>query len=170
MTTFTTKKQAEDVVREVLSRGAGKDALAWMLAGGALLVIGLLCAVHVVDRFLTYDGYLNDGAQQALLAAVVVTPPALYLVVFKGIRAMGARGTRVGRIALDFPERVFSVQPIVRRVTMGGATVNEVHVLSISVDSGDTLEVNASPMEMPRLLAAFAAWSGPNVVGSPLAM
>ena len=78
--------------------------------------------------------------------------------------AKRARVSRLGRITLDFPERVFSVQPIVRHIQVYGATVREVHVLSIAVDSGDSIEVHLSPAEMPRALAAFEIWSGNHAV------
>lgn len=146
------------MVRDVLARGAGMNAGLWGFVGLTLLVPGGLCVAHLFHR-LDYAGYLGDSGEQCLLAAVPLIVAGLYCFVVKGVRSFGARGTRVGRITLDFPSRA-SVQPLVRRVIVNGIPVRDAHFVSITVDGGDTIEVQVSPTEMPHVLAAFAAWCG----------
>jgi hypothetical protein len=158
----STSEQAKTVVRGVLARAAGMNALLWGFVGVALLTPGGLCIAQVFHR-LDYAGYLGDSGEQCLLASVPLILAGLYCFVVKGIRSFGARGTRVGRITLDFPTRA-SVQPIVRRITVNGVPVRDAHLVSVTVDAGDMLEIQVSPTEMSHVLAAFAAWCGPMAV------
>jgi hypothetical protein len=161
--TRSSSADAEAVVRNVLARGAGAKAILLALVGLALLVPGGLCAAGAIQGYrslgLGDPPHLSTAGEQCLIAAIPLVLGGLYLFLVKGVRAFGARGTRVGRITLDFPARA-SVQPIVRDIRVNGVHVRSAHLLSITVDGGDMLEIQVSPAEMPQLLAAFAAWCG----------
>lgn len=158
---------AKAVVSGILAKGAGANAIILGLVGLALLVPGVLCVGAAITGYRALmpgdEPSMSTSGHQSLLAAIPLVLGGLYLLVVKGIRAFGARGTRAGRITLDFPARA-SVQPIVRRISVNGVHVRTAHLLSITVDGGDMLEIQVRAEEMPQLLAAFAVWCGPSSV------
>lgn len=154
----TNRVTPESTVREILSRGANFNAVVCILLGLVSLVGAGLCVALIFER-MSEAGYLGDAGEKSILVGIPLLLLGLYLLVPKGFRSLGARGSRVGRIALDFPERA-SVQAIARRIVVNGIPVRTAHILSITVDGNDSMEVQLSPVEVPRVLAAFSAWCG----------
>ncbi len=77
-----------------------------------------------------------------MLTALVLVSGVVCLVL--GVRTFGARGTRVGRVVLDFPDQVHGVTYAIREIHASGVPVRTVHMVKISVDAGDELEVRAA--------------------------
>lgn len=153
------RDQARAIVRDALARGAGMNAIIWTIIGAGMLLFAGLCVLDVVMRAREFGLLHYDKEQQEAFAAVPLLLGGTYLFLFRGVRSFGARGTRAGRVVLDFPERA-SVQPVVRHVSVNGVPATTAHFIAVTVDGGDCVEIRSSPGEMPYLLAAFGVWCG----------